>query len=170
MWVYAKTYRSDLAPVEFLVADLKEPCVLKVQDSWDFLVSVAHDKGSSELIEFSLLQTWVSGRQKCHQAQNCVHVVLSSHFCLQRCENLFHVATLNDIVLHPETLHIVNALLSFFDFHGNIDMRVDELLALRDVHLLDICHVVSHLFDRHLRLLFVDNVLNLLKFATCNAA
>ena len=100
------------------------------------------------MVEFCLFETGTGRGKQSHQPEHRIHVILAGHFGLERGQNLLDIGLLlHDVVLHAEALHIVNALLSFLDFHGNVDMRVDKLLALCDVHLLDICHVVCHLFD-----------------------
>ena len=71
-------------------------------------------------------------------------------------------------MLHSEALHVVNALLPFFDFHGDVHVLVNVLLGLRDVHLFDVSHVICHLLDRHLSLLLTNDVLNLLQLAACD--
>ena len=71
-------------------------------------------------------------------------------------------------MLHSEALHVVNTLLPFFDFHGDVHMLINVLLGLCDVHLFDVCHVICHLLDRHLCLFLANNVLNFLELATCD--
>ena len=69
-------------------------------------------------------------------------------------------------MLHSEALHVVNTLLPFFDFHGDVHMLINVLLGLCDVHLFDVCHVIGHLLDRHLCLFLANDVLNFLELAT----
>ena len=163
----SSTYRSDFRPVELLVTDLEQSRVLQVQNGRDLLVPVAHDEGAPELVELSLLQARVARREQGHQSEHCVHVVLARHLGFQRCQDLPNIGLLmNNVILHLEALHVVNALLTLLDIQGDINMVVEELLALRNVHFLDVSHVVCHLFDRHLGLLLVHNVLDFLELPT----
>ena len=100
------------------------------------------------MVEFGLFEARTGRGQQSHEPEHRVHVILAGHLGLERGHNLLDIGLLlHYVVFHAETLHIVDALLSFFDFHGDIDVRVDKLFALSDVHLLDISHVVCHLFD-----------------------
>lgn len=71
-------------------------------------------------------------------------------------------------MLHTEALLVVDTLLTIFDLHGDIDMRVDQLLWLSDIHLLYIGHIVGHLFDWHFCFFLVDKVLDLLQLTSCH--
>ena len=50
-------------------------------------------------------------------------------------------------MLHPEALLVVDVFLSIFDLHGDIDVGVDQLLRLRDVHFFNVRHVVGHFLN-----------------------
>ena len=73
-------------------------------------------------------------------------------------------------MLHPEALLIVDVLLSLLYLHSDVNMRVNELFRLCYIHLFDVSHIVGHLFNRHLGLFLINQVLNLLELARCDAS
>ena len=116
----------DLLPIKLLVAHFQKTGVLKVKDSRDLLVPVAHDKGSTQLVKLSLLESTISGREKRHQTQDSVHVVLAYHFGLQSCHDFLDTTlTAEDVDFHTVALLIVDATLSTLDVHSNVHMEID---------------------------------------------
>ena len=159
---YCLTYRFDLAPVKFAIAHFQKSWVLQVQDCRNLLIPVAHDKGSSQLVEFCLFEATICGWKKSHKSQHCVHIVFASHLRFKTCKNFLDITSTDNCVLHPEALLIVDVLLPLLDLHGDVHMRVNKLLRLCYIHLFDVSHIISHLFNRHLGFFLVNQVLNLL--------
>jgi len=122
----------------FLVSNFEQTCILKIHQSYHFLITIVHDKCSSETVKISFGTSTLRCAEKNHVSQDSHFIILLAYLCKQCCSCTLKISLIlyNTSTLKLVRCKVVHVLLWLCHKWCHINMTCSNFFCLHNIHVL----------------------------------
>ena len=116
-----------------------------------------------------MLEAALGDAEQAEQPQDLVSAVLLDHLVLEGVDDLLELFAQDDLLLESIGVRVVDVLHLVVNVESQVYVVSQDVLSLRNVHVLDLCNVGFGFIDRLWRIFLFDDTLDLLHLLTESA-